>query len=134
MLLPGLPRQSNVKAQSGGIAGEWEIGRQTEGQQDAKKGEAMIYKLNGRKYYRVKFQFKGETIHKCTRATDAKSARSIEAKIRTELAQGQLGHFGNETCSDSQGISEQGFFAVHSHPLRWQAENPPCITNTVRSV
>jgi len=51
----------------------------------------MIYKLNGRKYYRVKFQFKGETIHKCTRATDAKSARSIEAKIRSELAKGNWG-------------------------------------------
>ena len=51
----------------------------------------MIYKLNGRKYYRVKFQFKGETIHKCTRATDAKSARSIESKIRSELARGNRG-------------------------------------------
>jgi integrase len=36
----------------------------------------------------VKFQFKGETIHKCTRATDKKTARRIESKIRTELAQG----------------------------------------------
>ena len=51
----------------------------------------MIYKLNRREGYRVKFQFKGETIHKCTRATDAKSARSIEAKIRTELAKGNWG-------------------------------------------
>jgi integrase len=39
----------------------------------------------------VKFAFKGETIHKCTRATDAKSARSIEAKIRSELAKGNWG-------------------------------------------
>lgn len=51
----------------------------------------MIYKLKGRKYYRVKFAFKGEIIHKCTRARDAKSARSIEAKIRTELAKGNWG-------------------------------------------
>src|SRR5215469_13967082 len=51
----------------------------------------MIYKLNGRKYYRVKFQFKGETIHKCTRATDAKTARSIESTIRAELAKGNWG-------------------------------------------
>jgi integrase len=51
----------------------------------------MIYKLNGRKYYRVKFQFKGETIHKCTRATDAKTARSIEATLRSELAKGNWG-------------------------------------------
>lgn len=51
----------------------------------------MIYKLQGRKYYRVKFQFKGETIHKCTRATDAKTARGIESKIRSELARGNWG-------------------------------------------
>jgi integrase len=51
----------------------------------------MIYKLNGRRYYRVKFQFKGETIHKCTRATDAKTARSIESTLRSELAKGNWG-------------------------------------------
>ena len=51
----------------------------------------MIYKLTGRKYYRVKFKFKGETIHKCTRATDAKTARSIEATLRSELAKGNWG-------------------------------------------
>jgi integrase len=47
--------------------------------------------MRGRKYYRVKFQFKGETIHKCTRATDAKTARGIESKIRSELARGNWG-------------------------------------------
>jgi integrase len=51
----------------------------------------VIYKLSGRKYYRVKFQFKGEIIHKCTRATDAKTARSIESTIRAELAKGNWG-------------------------------------------
>ena len=51
----------------------------------------MIYKLKGRKYYRVKFMFKAQPIHKCTRATDAKTARSIEAKIRSELARGNWG-------------------------------------------
>lgn len=51
----------------------------------------MIYKLTGRKYYRVKFQFKGKTVHKCTRATDAKTARSIEATLRAELAKGNWG-------------------------------------------
>src|SRR5215471_9692675 len=51
----------------------------------------MIYKLTGRRYYRVKFQFKGETVHKCTRATDAKTARSIEATLRSELAKGNWG-------------------------------------------
>ncbi len=51
----------------------------------------MIYKLAGRKYYRVKFQFKGKTVHRCTRATDAKTARSIEATLRSELAKGDWG-------------------------------------------
>ena len=51
----------------------------------------MIYKLSGRKYYRVKFQLKGESVHKCTRATDAKTARGIESKIRSELARGNWG-------------------------------------------
>jgi integrase len=51
----------------------------------------MIYKLKGRRYYRIKFQFKGQTIHKCTRATDAKTARSIEATVRAELAKGNWG-------------------------------------------
>jgi hypothetical protein len=51
----------------------------------------MIYKMKGRKYYRVKFQFKGETVHKCTRATDAKTARGIESRIRSELARGNWG-------------------------------------------
>jgi integrase len=51
----------------------------------------MIYKLNGRPYYRVKFQFKGETIHKCTRARDAKTALSIQVNLRAELAKGNWG-------------------------------------------
>jgi integrase len=51
----------------------------------------MIYKPKGRRYYKVKFQFKGETIHKATRATDAKTARSIEGTIRAELAKGNWG-------------------------------------------
>lgn len=51
----------------------------------------MIYKPKGRRYYKVKFQYKGETIHKATRATDAKTARSIEGTIRAELAKGNWG-------------------------------------------
>jgi integrase len=51
----------------------------------------MIYKPKGRRYYRVKFRFQGKMIHECTRATDKKTARSIEAKIRTELAEGNFG-------------------------------------------
>jgi integrase len=51
----------------------------------------MIYKPKGRRYYRIKFHHQGKLIHRCTRATDKKTARSIEAKIRTELAAGNWG-------------------------------------------
>jgi integrase len=46
----------------------------------------MIYK-SGR-YYMAKFHWKGQLIRKSTRATDAKTARSIEGKLRVELAKG----------------------------------------------
>jgi integrase len=49
----------------------------------------MIYK-SGR-YYMAKFQWKGQLIRKSTRATDAKTARSIEGKMRAELARGNWG-------------------------------------------
>jgi|SRR5579862_4812506 len=49
----------------------------------------MIYK-HGR-YYMAKFQWKGQLIRKSTRATNAKTARSIEGTIRAELAKGNWG-------------------------------------------
>jgi integrase len=51
----------------------------------------MIYKPKGRRYYKVKFQWNGQLIHRCTRATNEKTARNIEAKIRSELASGNWG-------------------------------------------
>jgi integrase len=48
----------------------------------------MIYKRKGSKYYVAKFQYKGEMIWKSTGATDAKTARTIAARIRTEIAKG----------------------------------------------
>lgn len=51
----------------------------------------MIYKREGSKYYMTKFHFKGETVCKSTGATDAKTARSIAAKIRVEIAKGDWG-------------------------------------------
>ena len=39
----------------------------------------------------VKFMWLGQTIRKSTRATSAKDARSIEAKLRSELARGNWG-------------------------------------------
>jgi integrase len=51
----------------------------------------MIYKKKGSRYYMVKFKWQGKTIRKSTRATNQKTARSIEGKIRSELAQGNWG-------------------------------------------
>ena len=86
-----MSRSSDIEAQGGIIPCERQAGREAQGQREEERQSKVIYKLSGRKYYRVKFQFKGETIHKCTRATDAKSARSIESRIRSELARGNWG-------------------------------------------
>ena len=51
----------------------------------------MIYKPRGRRYYMLKFMWRGQTIRKSTRATSAKDARSIEAKLRSELARNNWG-------------------------------------------
>jgi integrase len=51
----------------------------------------MIYKPKGRRYYMTKFMWKGEIVCKSTRATTAKDARSIESKLRSELACGNWG-------------------------------------------
>jgi integrase len=48
----------------------------------------MIYKKKGSRYYMAKFMWRGEIIRKSTRATDKKTARSVEAKVRVELAKG----------------------------------------------
>jgi integrase len=51
----------------------------------------MIYKNKNGRYYLVKFIWKGKLYRKSTRATNAKTARSIEGRIRSELAQGNFG-------------------------------------------
>jgi hypothetical protein len=51
----------------------------------------MIYKPKGRKYYKVKFHFKGQLVHKATRAKTKADARTIEATLRSELAKGNWG-------------------------------------------
>ncbi|MGD0125409.1 MAG: site-specific integrase [Terriglobia bacterium] len=51
----------------------------------------MIYKQKGSRYYYVKFHWNGQLIHRSTRATDRKTARSIEGKMRAELACGNWG-------------------------------------------
>ncbi len=68
-----------------------QAGRASQGQQDLEKGEAMIYKPTGRKYFKVKFHFQGQLIHKATRAKTKSDARTIEATIRSELARGNWG-------------------------------------------
>jgi integrase len=49
----------------------------------------MIYK-NGR-YYMVKFMWQGKLIRKSTRATEKKTARTVESQIRSELAKKNYG-------------------------------------------
>ena len=51
----------------------------------------MIYKPKGRKYFKVKFHFQGQLIHKATRARTKSDARTIEAALRSELAKGNWG-------------------------------------------
>ena len=48
----------------------------------------MIYKPKGRRYYMVKFMWRGQLIRKSTRATTKKAASRIQDKIRVELALG----------------------------------------------
>jgi len=49
----------------------------------------MIYKKG--RYYMVKFRWQGKLFRKSTRATNTKTARNIEGRIRSELAQGNFG-------------------------------------------
>jgi integrase len=51
----------------------------------------MIYKQKGSRYYFAKFRWMGQLIHRSTHATDKKTARVIEGKMRTELARGNWG-------------------------------------------
>ena len=51
----------------------------------------MLYKQSGSKYYWTKFQWRGKTYRKSTGATNQKTARGIEARIRSELANGRFG-------------------------------------------
>jgi hypothetical protein len=49
----------------------------------------MLYKRG--RYYWARFKWQGKIIDKSSRATDKKTARNIEAKIRSELAQENFG-------------------------------------------
>jgi integrase len=49
----------------------------------------MLYKRG--RYYSIRFKWQGGIVDKSTRATDKKTARKIEAKIRAELAEGNFG-------------------------------------------
>jgi integrase len=49
----------------------------------------MLYKRG--RYYWTRFKWQGKIIDKSSRATDKKTARNIEAKIRSELAQENFG-------------------------------------------
>jgi len=58
----------------------------------------MVYKPKGRRFYKVKFKFQGQTIHRSTQATNAKTAHSIEGQIRAELARGNWGIFEKKSA------------------------------------
>src|SRR5215469_12167828 len=49
----------------------------------------MIYKKG--RYYMVKFMWQGRIIRKSTRCSNAKDARTVEGKIRSELGKGNWG-------------------------------------------
>jgi integrase len=51
----------------------------------------VVTKPRNSRFYLVKFRWKGKTIRKSSRATDKKTARVIEAQIRSELAKGNFG-------------------------------------------
>lgn len=63
----------------------------------------MIYKPKRSCYYRAKFMWKGEWINKSTRATNMKTARVIESRLRAELA---LGNFGILEAKSSPTVSD----------------------------
>jgi hypothetical protein len=91
LLLPSLSRRSQVETKGDQFERERQAGRSSEEQQGSEKGEAMIYKPKGRKYFKVKFHFQGQLIHKATRARTKSDARTIEATLRSELAKGNWG-------------------------------------------
>src|ERR1022692_3763953 len=91
LLLPSLSRRSEIEAQSRCITRERQVGRQTKKERGIRKGKAMIYKPKGRNYFKVKFHFQGQVIHKATRAKTKKDARTIEATLRSQLAKGNWG-------------------------------------------
>ena len=49
----------------------------------------MIYKKG--RFYMAKFMWQGRMIRKSTRCRSAKDARTVEGKIRSELAKGNFG-------------------------------------------
>jgi integrase len=51
----------------------------------------MIYRQPGSKYYWTKFNWQGKTYRVTTGATDRKTAQSISARIRSEMAMGNFG-------------------------------------------
>jgi integrase len=50
-----------------------------------------VYKRKGSRFYFVKFRWEGRVIRKSTRALSAKDARSIESRIKSEIARGNWG-------------------------------------------
>src|SRR5438034_563503 len=51
----------------------------------------MLYRQPGSKYWWCKFQWRGKIYRRSTGAANKKTARTIEAKVRSELAAGNYG-------------------------------------------
>jgi integrase len=69
----------------------------------------MIYKKQGSKYYYAKFYWQGQLIHKSTKAADKKTARTIEGKMRAELARGNWGIFERKAAPVLSQFIEKEF-------------------------
>jgi integrase len=69
----------------------------------------MIYKPKGRKRYRVKFRFQGKLIHRSTTATTYKTAKGIEATIRSELEKGNWGILEKKPCPSLEDFFKKDF-------------------------
>lgn len=69
----------------------------------------MIYKQKGSRYYFAKFHWKGQLIHRSTRATDRKTARSVEGRMRSELARGNWGILEKKPSATLKEFIERDF-------------------------
>ena len=86
----------------------------------------MIYKQKGRQYFKVKFHFQGQLVHKATRARTKKDARTIESTLRSELAKGNWGILEMK-ASPKLGEFLKKTSCLSPDPIRQQSEVPAVL-------